>query len=152
MQVEQTLVGLQVREQKNSPLMSATYNSGPHEIVKKMPLLKLDCSGDEAVARVKDALSDTGLWVMMSFDSHLTRETATPEACQHHGTTDCDCQIVILLVYAADGRPATLLAHGQDGETWISLVVAPGQRPPARLENKIKQALSPLPKLNLRAT
>ena len=88
----------------------------------------------------------------MSFDSQRTRETAPPAACPHHGTVDCDCQIVILLVYEADGRPATLLAHGQDGETWISMVVAPGQRPPARLESKIKQALSPLPAVEASVT
>ncbi len=117
-----------------------------------MPLLKLNDTGDEAIIRVKNALEDSGLRVMMSFDSQLTRNAATPTACPHHGTADCDCQIVILLVYDRDGQPATLLAHGQDGETWISLVVAPGQRPPARLEDKIKQALSPLPTLNPRAT
>ena len=117
-----------------------------------MPLLKLNCTGGEAVTRVTDALNDTGLRVMMSFDSQRTREAATPAACPHHGTADCDCQIVILLVYEADGRPATLLAHGQDDETWISLVVAPGQRPSARLENKIKQALSPLPAVKASAT
>ena len=132
--------------------MSSVYHSGPYEIMKMMPLLKLNCTGDKAVARVKDALNDIGLRVMMSFDSHLTRETATPATCPHHGTADCDCQIVILLVYEADGRPATLLAHGQDGETWISLVVAPGQRPSSRLEHKIKQALSPLPAVKASAT
>ena len=110
-----------------------------------MPLTRLDCTGDEVITQVKDALDDTGLWVMLSFDSQLTRKTTTTPTCPHHGTAACDCQIVILLVYDAGSRPATLLAHGQDGETWISLVVTPGQRPPARLENKIRQALSPLP-------
>jgi len=116
------------------------------------PFLKLNCNGAEAVTRVTAALTETGLRVMMSFDSHLAR-TATPSAaCPHHGTADCDCQIVILLVYDQDGQPATLLAHGQDGETWISMVVAPGQRPHVRLENKIKQTLSPLPAIKDNAT
>lgn len=117
-----------------------------------MPLLKLNCTGSEAVTRVTDTLNDAGLRVMMSFDSQRTRERVTPAACPHHGTADCDCQIVILLVYGADGRPATLLAHGQDGETWISLVVAPGQRPSSRLESKIKQAISPLSAVKASAT
>jgi len=117
-----------------------------------MPLLKLNCTGGKAVTRVTDALSETGLRVMLSFDSQHTRIAATPAACPHHGTADCDCQIVILLIYEADGRPATLLVHGQDGETWISLVVAPGQRPHAHLENKIKQALAPLPAVKACAT
>lgn len=117
-----------------------------------MPLIKINSTGDEAVARITDVLQDRSLRVMTSFDSQLTRTTMTPATCPHHGMADCDCQIVILLVYDQDGQPATLLAHGQDGETWISMVVAPGQRPHARLENKIKQALSPLPAINDNAT
>ncbi len=116
------------------------------------PLFKLDCPCDEAVARAKCALEDSGLRVMMSFDSHLTRTSATSIACPHHGTAACDCQIVVLLVYDEEIQPATLLAHGQDGETWISLVVAPEQRPPAGLEQGIKRALSPLPAEGTKAT
>jgi hypothetical protein len=110
-----------------------------------MPLTKLNCTGDQAITWLKDALNDTGLRVMLSFDSQHTRKSGTTATCPHHGTADCDCQIVILLVYDTGSQPATILAHGQDGETWISLVVAPGQRPPMYLENKIKQALSPWP-------
>jgi hypothetical protein len=128
------------------------YYFGAHAIVKMMPLIKLNSIGDEAVARITDVLQGSGLRVMTSFDSQLTRTTATPSACPHHGTADCDCQIVVLLVYDKNGRPATLSAQGQDGETWISLVVAPGQRPSSRLENKIKQALSPLPAVKVNAT
>lgn len=118
------------------------------EKVKMMPLIKLNCDCDEAVSEVIDNLHGCGLRAMISFDSRLTREMATPVVCPHHGTAVCDCRIVILLIYETDSRPATLLAHGQDGETWISLVIAPGQRPSAPLENKIRQALSPLPAAN----
>ena len=113
--------------------------------VMMAPLLKLSCIGDEAVSRVKVVLNNTGLQVLVSFDSHHVREGSVPVACPHHGTSNCDCQIVILLVYDEGGQPATLMAYGQDGETWVSLAAAPGQRPPARLESKIAQALSPLP-------
>jgi hypothetical protein len=106
-----------------------------------MPLIKLNCICDQAVSRVTAVLHESELRVMIPFDSQLTRELAIPAVCLHHGTADCDCHIVILLVYEADGPPATLLAYGQDGETWLSLVVAAGQRPPPRLENKISQAL-----------
>lgn len=109
------------------------------------PLLKLNCLGDEALSRVKDMLDETGLQVLVSFDSHHVRESAAPAACPHHGASNCDCQVVILLVYNEDGQPATLMAHGQDGETWISLVTAPGQGPTVPLERKIAKALSPLP-------
>ena len=117
------------------------FRSETDNKVMMAPLLKLSCIGDEAVSRVKHVLNDAGLRVVVSFDSHLVRESVSPAACPHHGTSYCDCQIVILLVYDEDSHPATLLAHGQDGETWISLAAAPGQRPPARLERKIAKAL-----------
>jgi hypothetical protein len=114
-----------------------------------MPLIKLNCNCDQAVARVTGTLEDNGLCVLISFDSHHTRDNNRPLICPHHGTAVCNCQMVILLVYQAAGRPATLLARGQDGETWISLTIAPGQRPSEPLENMIRQALAPLPTLDI---
>jgi hypothetical protein len=109
------------------------------------PLLKLNESVGKVVTGVKAALEDAALRVMVSFDSSLTRIAVTPTFCPHHGTNACDCQVVILLVYGHDGQPATLLAHGQDGETWISLVNTPEQRAGECLEEEIKEALSPFP-------
>ena len=106
------------------------------------PLCKLNCVGDEAVTRMLHILNESGLRVLVSFDSHHVRANAAPAACPHHGTTDCDCQVAILLVYDEEKRPATLLAHGQDGETWVSLVSTLGQRPSAQLESKIVRALN----------
>lgn len=132
--------------------MSSINKSWTHEVVKMMSLINLNCICDESVSRITDVLQERGLRVMTSFDSQLARGAANLAVCPHHGTTACDCRIVILLVYEEGSQPATLLAHGQDGETWISLVVAPGQRPPARLENKIRQALSPLPAVSTGAS
>ena len=101
----------------------------------------LRCRCDTAVTEVTEALENAGLRVMPSFDSRLT---GAPTVCPHHGAEQCDCQIVILLVYGPEERPATLMAHGQDGETWISIATAPGQRPSSGLENAIKRAVSPL--------
>ena len=99
------------------------------------------CRCDTAVTEVTKALENAGLRVMLSFDSRLT---GVPTVCPHHGAEQCDCQIVILLVYEDEGRPATLMAHGQDGETWISIAAAPDQRPSPGLEAAIKHILSPL--------
>ena len=106
-----------------------------------VPLVKLTNTGDDALSRVQDILSETGLYVSVSFDSHKMRDDASPVVCPHHGPSDCDCRVTILLVYDDDGQPATLLAHGQDGETWFSLATMPGPQPPAPLETKITQAL-----------
>lgn len=110
-----------------------------------MPLSTLNSTGDEAVNRVRVALENAGLRVMMSFDSNLTRTGIMPAICPHHGENACDCQIVILLVYGEHSQPATLLVHGQDGETWISLVDLPGQLPDSCLQKKIRQALPSSP-------
>ncbi len=103
----------------------------------------LNYVGDKAVARVIQGLNESGLQVLVSFDSHHVRESISPAPCPHHGTAGCDCHVAILLVYDEDKKPATLLAHGQDGETWISLVSTLGQRSSVNLENKIARALTP---------
>lgn len=105
------------------------------------PLLMLRCGCDTAVVEIAEVLENNALRVMLSFDSSLA---AGSTVCPHHGPEQCDCQIVILLVYGDDGRPATLMAHGQDGETWISIAASPGQRPSPGLENAIKRVISPL--------
>jgi hypothetical protein len=57
--------------------------------------------------------------------------------------------MVVLLVYGADNRPATLVAHGHDSQTWLSLVETAEQRPSPPLKEAIEQALEPhlLPRL-----
>jgi hypothetical protein len=109
------------------------------------PILKLKCLCDEAVNRVTNTLHKNGLRVLISFDSHQARGAVLSAACPHHGASNCDCQIVILLVYDEEREPATLLLHGQDGETWISMAATPGYRQPAQLRKKISTALDPLP-------
>jgi hypothetical protein len=109
------------------------------------PLLKLNCIGDEAISSLIDILNESGLQTLVSFDSHQLRESASPAACPYHGISGCDCQVAIILVYDDDKVPEALLAHGQDGETWISLPTTWGQRPPVQLEKKIIKALVPLP-------
>jgi hypothetical protein len=107
------------------------------------PLLMLNYIGDEAVTKIIHSLNESGLRVLVSFDSHHVRESNSPAPCPHHGKTGCDCQVAILLVYDEEKRPATLLVHGQDGETWISLVSTMGQQPTINLESKIARALTP---------
>lgn len=109
-------------------------------------LLTIDCSCDQAVQWMSESLEDAGLRVTNSFDLQSARTAACPCACPHHGTVDCDCQMVVLLVYGSDSRPATLVAHGHDGRTWLSLVETPEQRPSPYLKEAIEIALdSPVP-------
>lgn len=129
--------------------------NGPFLAVRK------DC--DEAVRLVADQLLRSGFQVVQTFDLHAARGGRSLCACPHHGTAACDCQMVVLLVYDAGHReikksnflngsrnsisplskPASLVAHGHDGQTWFTLVDTPQQCPPAGLVAAIEAALTP---------
>jgi len=49
--------------------------------------------------------------------------------------------MVVLLVYGQAGRPATLILHGNDGQSWLSLVNTPAQQADSSLRVSIEQAL-----------
>lgn len=64
----------------------------------------------------------------------------TPCTCPHHAG-DCDCDLVVLLVYGTEPRPATIVAHSHNSNTWFSLADGPSERPLPELLKQIKSAL-----------
>ncbi len=112
--------------------------------------LILEQRGDEAIAWVIQQVSSAGLKVLRTFDLQVARLAHTECPCPHHGTDQCDCQMVVLLVYGDSIQPISLVAHSHDGKTWFSLVNTPQQRADPRLEATIRQALTPqsIPPLN----
>jgi len=76
---------------------------------------------DEAVALLRQRLNQAGLATTATFDLRSAGIPSLDCPCPHHGTADCDCQMVVVLVYSASGPPATLVAHGHDGRTLFSL-------------------------------
>ena len=84
-----------------------------------------------------------GFQVMRSFDLKVARAAHLDCTCPHHGTDKCDCQLVVLLVYAKDGPPVTLVIHGHDGQVQVALAETPGQQPSAQVVNTIRAALAP---------
>lgn len=111
------------------------------------PFLILEQPCNEAIAWVVSQVSGAGLQVMRTFDLQAARHDPADCPCPHHGTNQCDCQMVVLLVYgASDGlganyQPISLVAHCHDGKTWFSLVDTPQQRADPRLEKVIRQTL-----------
>jgi len=105
------------------------------------PFLIIVQSYDEALDWVTSRLNSVGLHVMRTFDLQAARHTHAGCPCPHHGTEQCDCQMVVLLVYGGDNRPISMVAHSFDGRTWFSLVDTPQQRADPRLETAIIQAL-----------
>jgi hypothetical protein len=106
-----------------------------------MPFLALSQSHDQAEAWVKEKLIGAGFRVVPTFDLQVAR-SAHPECpCPHHGTDECNCQLVVLLVYGKHQDPATLVIHGQDGRTWISLATPIETRPRQNLKSSVRHIL-----------
>lgn len=82
---------------------------------------------DQMILEVSRRLEAAGLAVGRTFDLQAARAAQVECACPHHGTARCDCQMIVLLVYAIPYPPLSLVAHGKDGKCWLSLVAAPGQ-------------------------
>ena len=98
-------------------------------------------SCDSTLRWIKRRLSQRGFRALQTFDLHDARLGLSDCPCPHHGTAHCDCQMVVLLVYGQAGRPATLILHGNDGQSWLSLVNTPAQQADASLRVSIEQAL-----------
>jgi hypothetical protein len=98
------------------------------------------CTGEGATNWVKSQLEQAGLRTYRSFDLRTARLGSTDCACPYHGTDRCDCQMVVLLVYLESlGAPATVVLHGHQGRTWVTLAEVPG----ADVAETIVQALTP---------
>lgn len=105
------------------------------------PFLSVPQSCDETTGWLKQRLSKIGLRVMQTFDLHDARLGLEDCPCPHHGTNQCDCQMVVLLVYGNTSKPATLILHSFEGQTQISLTDRPGQRADVGMATAILRAL-----------
>jgi len=105
-------------------------------------LLTLNIETEAAVDRVTRRLKDKDLQVMRSFDLQVARSAHVNCACPHHGTAQCGCQMIVLLVYGQGVQPLTLVAHGHEGKTHFALVDSPEQEREGSLENTIIHVLA----------
>ena len=85
------------------------------------PFLTLNSSCDDALQCVKKQLFKAGLRPMQTFDLQTARHALEDYPCPYHGKSECDCQMVVLLVYGKVGEPVTLILHGNEGQTRLSL-------------------------------
>ncbi len=108
-----------------------------------IPFMALDQTCPQVQTWVHAKLTGAGFRVIQTFDLQVARLAHPDCPCPHHGTEDCNCQMVVLLVYRKHGEPATLVIHGQDGKTWLSLAHQAEARPEPRLETAIRHTLTP---------
>ena len=111
-----------------------------------LPLIVRDQACADAITWVIQELTGTGLQTLRTFDLRAAQFANADCPCPHHGTSPCDCQMIVLLVYQGSRHPVSLVAHGYNERTWLYLVNTPQQRADAHLEATIRQALirSPL--------
>lgn len=107
--------------------------------------LPVNQSCDEAFDLLNQSLSRNGLRVLRTFDLHDARLGLEGCPCPHHGTEQCDCQMIVVLVYGDATEPATLILHGNNGQTWLSLVNNSLQHADPSIQSAIEQALQQNP-------
>jgi hypothetical protein len=105
------------------------------------PFLSVDRPCEETLQWLGNRLTPAGLRLLQTFDLHDARLGTQSCPCPHHGTTDCDCQMIVLLIYGEAAAPVTLMLHSHAGRTWISLVNNPAQRADASIRAAIEAAL-----------
>ncbi|MFH1185516.1 MAG: hypothetical protein V1755_10830 [Chloroflexota bacterium] len=105
------------------------------------PFWCVDEPCEESLHWLQRRLSRAGLRLLRTFDLHDARLGTAECHCPHHGTSACDCQMVVVLVYAEARPPVTLVVHGNNGQSWISVIDRPDQRADPRTILAIKRAL-----------
>ena len=105
-------------------------------------LLTLKLESEIAVSKVIQRLVEDGLEVVCSFDLQAARVAHNMCTCPNHGTEQCDCQMIVLLVYDSQSSPLTLVAHGNNGQTHFALAESPQFRSGRLLKSMIVQALA----------
>lgn len=104
------------------------------------PFLTVNQNCDQTLQWAGRQIRKAGLRSVQTFDLHAARAASHSCECPHHGTDQCDCQMVVLLVYRSTSEPATLILHGNDGKTWLSVIVP--ERTGHTLADQIQQALA----------
>jgi hypothetical protein len=102
------------------------------------PILTLRQSIELTVAWTVQQLSACGFQIERTFDLRAARLAHAGCPCPHHGTKDCTCQMVILIVHR-ETHLATIVAHGQGEHTSLSLVDGTNQF----IDKRAFQALLP---------
>jgi hypothetical protein len=108
-----------------------------------LPFLALDQTSEKVQALVSAKLTGAGLRVVPTFNLKIARLAHPDCSCPYHGTDDCNCQMVVLLVYDKQDDPVTLVIHGQGDKAWLSFATPVETRSRYSLESSIRNMLVP---------
>jgi len=106
------------------------------------PLLSVSRPCDQIAECLKIQLPQNGLKVLQTFDLQDVRLDIEGCSCPHHGTQECDCDMVVLLVYGSEPEPVTVVLHGCDGQTQVAFTNEYYQKAKENFVLAIKQALA----------
>lgn len=106
-----------------------------------IPYLTLTKPFKEIFAWTNEQLKGHGLQIEQTFDLQIARLSHAGCSCPHHGTDQCSCQMVVLLVRGKSNEPLTLILHGNDGQTSFSIANFSGKRSDFDLAETVRQAL-----------
>ncbi|GIK37536.1 MAG: hypothetical protein BroJett011_13690 [Chloroflexota bacterium] len=101
----------------------------------------LNTDSETAAQTVTAILARQGHRVLRSFDLRSALVAHPERVCPCHGTSPCNCQFVVLLVYGRAARPVVVIAHGHDQETSLQLVPDPQERPDPDLAGEVMAAI-----------
>lgn len=87
----------------------------------KKPLMVINAQCSQLAGPLKETIDEAGLWAFQSFDLRTTRAVHDGCTCPNHGTSECTCELIVLLVYRALGNPISLILDGRDGMTYVFL-------------------------------
>jgi len=85
------------------------------------PFSSINYPCNDALQLIRKQLTQAGLHSVQTFNLHTALAGLHDCSCPNHRTDDCDCQIVILLVYGEFEEPVTLILHGNYKQTWLSM-------------------------------
>lgn len=102
------------------------------------PFVILQKHCDQAVSWAVENLEKTGFRTVRTFDLQAARMAHLDCPCPHHGTAQCNCQMVVLLVYQGKYSPATLVIHGSDTTSYLYLLNLPSQPAGHHIETSLR--------------
>ena len=106
-------------------------------------------NANETVLRLTSRLSESEYQVTRSFDLQTARsELRAPEECPcpHHGSAACTCQYVVLIVNKPAEAPTSVVIHGHDDRTLISVGQRGDPPPPEELVELVRRYLVAKPR------
>ena len=83
-------------------------------------VIQADCN--TVIRLITQELSAAGFVILESFDFQSARAAHPGCTCPQHGTEQCTCQLVVLLVHNERTPPVTLTIHGNDFITELTVV------------------------------